>query len=212
MTRIGILGSGDVAKTLAAGLRTHGYDVRMATRTGGRLDAFSAESGIPHGSLEDVAAWAEGLVLAVAGRGAKETLREAGAGNIAGKWVMDVTNPIEVSPPEDGVLRFFTGPNASLMEELQDAFPGAHFVKAFNSVGHARMVNPSYAGGPPTMFYCGNSASAKHAVATIISQFGWEGWDMGTATAARAIEPLCMLWCIPGFREHSWTHAFRLLR
>lgn len=212
MTRIGILGSGEVGKTLADGLKTHGYDVRIASRTGGKLDSFSAASGIEHGSLEQVAAWAEGLVLAVAGRGAKEALNDAGANNIAGKWVMDVTNPIEVSPPEDGVLRFFTGPNESLMEQLQEAFPDARFVKAFNSVGHAKMVNPSYAGGPPTMFFCGNDSHAKQAVAGIISQLGWEGWDMGTAKAARAIEPLCMLWCIPGFREHSWTHAFKMLR
>jgi len=212
MTRIGILGSGEVGKTLAKGLKSHGYDVRIATRTGGKLDSFSAESGIPFGSLEHVAAWAEGIVLAVAGRGAKEALHEAGAANFAGKCVMDVTNPIEVSPPEDGVLRFFTGPNDSLMEQLQKEFPDAHFVKAFNSVGNARMVNPSYAGGPPTMFYCGNDPQAKQVVAGIISALGWEGWDMGTAKAARAIEPLCMLWCIPGFREHSWTHAFKILK
>lgn len=212
MTRIGILGSGDVGKTLAKGLKAHGYTVRIGSRTGGKLDAFTVETGIANDDFAGVAAWAEGLVLAVAGRAAAEALDGAGRANLTGKWIMDVTNPIEVSPPEDGVLRFFTGPNDSLMEQLQAAFPDAHFVKAFSSVGNAKMVNPNYAGGPPTMFYCGNDASAKQSVAKIITEFGWEPWDMGTAKAARAIEPLCMLWCIPGFREHSWTHAFKMLR
>jgi predicted dinucleotide-binding enzyme len=86
-------------------------------------------------------------------------------------------------------------------------------VKAFNSVGTALMVNPSFQDGKPTMFYCGNDEGAKKVVATIIEQFGWEGADMGTAKAARAIEPLCQLWCIPGFRENAGgNHAFRLMR
>jgi predicted dinucleotide-binding enzyme len=84
-------------------------------------------------------------------------------------------------------------------------------VKAFNSVGNARMVNPVYERGRPTMFYCGNDADAKGSVARILEQFGWEAADMGTVVAARAIEPLCQLWCIPGFRQNQWTHAFALL-
>ena len=136
----------------------------------------------------------------------------AGAAGLRGKLVLDTTNPIAEEPPVDGVLRFFTGPNDSLMERLQAAFPEARFVKAFNSVGNALMVNPSFPGGKPTMFYCGNDAPAKEVVARIIEQFGWEGADMGTAVAARALEPLCQLWCIPGLRENRWTHAFRLLR
>ena len=95
-----------------------------------------------------------------------------------------------------------------MLERLQGAFPDTRLVKAFNSVGSARMVNPTYAKGRPTMFYCGNDAQAKAAVAKILEQFGWEPADMGTAVAARAIEPLCQLWCIPGFRQNHWTHAF----
>jgi hypothetical protein len=136
----------------------------------------------------------------------------AGAAALTGKLVIDTTNPISLEPPVDGVLRFFTGPNDSLMERLQAAFPEARFVKAFNSVGNAFMVNPSFPGGTPTMFYCGNHAGAKAEVARLIERFGWEAADMGTAVAARAIEPLCQLWCIPGLRENRWTHAFRLLR
>jgi predicted dinucleotide-binding enzyme len=139
-------------------------------------------------------------------------LSQAGATNLSEKLVIDVTNPLADEPPDDGVLRVFTGPNESLMERLQAAFPDAKFVKAFNSVGNALMVNPSLPGGTPTMFYCGNDAAAKQVVVRIIEQFGWEPFDMGTAKAARAIEPLCQLWCIPGLRGGGWQHAFKLLQ
>ncbi len=97
------------------------------------------------------------------------------------------------------------------MERLQREFEGARFVKAFNSVGSGCMVNPQFKGGTPTMFICGNDDRAKKAVAGILAQFGWETADMGKAEAARAIEPLCMLWCIPGFLRNEWVHAFKLL-
>jgi len=213
MTRIGVIGSGAVGQTLAGGLKKHGYDVRIASRTPGKLAEFAAKSGIQAGTPDDVAAWAEAAVLAVKGHAAEQAVREADAANLRQKLVIDTTNPIADAPPEDGVVRVFTSPNDSLMERLQTAFPDIHFVKAFNSVGSALMVNPSFPGGArPTMFYCGNDSGAKAIVATIIDQFGWDGADMGTVKAARAIEPLCQLWCIPGFRENAWTsHAFHLM-
>jgi hypothetical protein len=213
MTRIGIIGSAVVGQTLARGLKRHGYDVRIASRTPAKLKEFSSSTGIATGTPAEVAAWAESIVLAVKGSVAEDALREAGAANLSGKLVIDTTNPIASEPPEDGVIRFFTSPNDSLLERLQKAVPAAKFVKAFNSVGSALMVNPSFPGGKPTMFYCGNDAGAKADVAKIIEQFGWDGADMGTAKAARAIEPLCQLWCIPGFRENAWTnHAFQLMK
>jgi hypothetical protein len=200
-----------VGQTLARGLASHGHEVRIGSRSPDKLAGYSRETGISAGTFADVASWAEHVVLAVAGTVAEEVLSAAGAANLAGKVVIDVTNPIAKEPPEDGVIRFFTGPNDSLMERLQAAFPAARLVKAFNSVGNAVMVNPRLAGGPPTMFYCGNDEAAKTVVREILVRFGWEPADMGTAKAARAIEPLCQLWCIPGFREHRWTHAFKLL-
>jgi predicted dinucleotide-binding enzyme len=98
------------------------------------------------------------------------------------------------------------------MEDLQDKVPSAHFVKAFNSVGNRAMVNPTFAGGKPSMFIAGNNDDAKKKVAEILDQFGWEVEDMGKAEAARAIEPLCILWCIPGFLRNEWSHAFKVLR
>jgi predicted dinucleotide-binding enzyme len=98
------------------------------------------------------------------------------------------------------------------MEQLQREFKNAHFVKAFNSVGNSCMANPQFKGGKPTMFICGNDDAAKKTVTQILDQFGWETADMGPAIAARAIEPLCMLWCIPGFVSNDWVHAFKLLK
>ena len=127
--------------------------------------------------------------------------------------MIDACNPIGGGPPVNGVLSFFTTYKESLMERLQKAYPEAHFVKAFNSVGNAQMVNPHFAGGRPTMFICGNDTNAKKTVAGICDQFGWDAEDMGAIEAARAIEPLCMLWCIPGVGKGDWSpHAFKLLR
>ena len=211
MSRVGVLGSAVVGQTLARGFQKHGHHVRIGSRTPAKLAEFGAESGVPAGSVTEVAAWAEVIVLAVHGSAAQDALRAAGEKNLDGKIVIDTTNPISDAPPVDGVLPFFTGPNNSLMEQLQGAFPRARFVKAFNSVGSARMVNPVFERGRPTMFFCGNDADAKAAVAGMLAQFGWEPADMGTAVAARAIEPLCQLWCIPGFRENRWNHAFAVL-
>jgi 8-hydroxy-5-deazaflavin:NADPH oxidoreductase len=212
--RIGIIGSAVVGQTLASGLKHHGYDVRIGSRSPQKLADFSAKSGIQSGSVADVAAWGEAIVLAVKGSAAEAAVREAGATNLAGKAVLDTTNPIAEAPPEDGVLKFFTSPNDSLMERLQAMAPDAKFVKAFNSVGSGLMINPAFPGGAkPTMFYCGNDEGAKKTVARIIEQLGWEPADMGSAKAARAIEPLCQLWCIPGFRSNQWSsHAFHVLR
>jgi predicted dinucleotide-binding enzyme len=211
MKNIGILGSAIVGQTLAQGFKSHQYEVRIGSRTPAKLSEFSARSGIAAGTLSEVAAWAEGIVLAVKGFVAREALTQAGKANLAGKIVIDTTNPISDAPPVDGVIQFFTGPNSSLLEQLQAAFPEARLVKAFNSVGYARMVNPVFTSGRPTMFYCGNDPKAREEVGRILEQFGWDAADMGTAAAARAIEPLCQLWCIPGFRQNHWTHAFRLL-
>jgi 8-hydroxy-5-deazaflavin:NADPH oxidoreductase len=211
MEKIGVIGSAVVGQTLAKGFRQHGHDVRIASRTPEKLSEFSSSSGIQAGTLADVAAWADVIVLAVHGGSAEEALRLAGAANIRGKVVIDSTNPIADAPPIDGVIQYFTGPNSSLLEQLQRAFPDARLVKAFNSVGAARMVNPKFGAGKPTMFYCGNDAGAKAVVAKVIDAFGWEGADMGSAVAARAIEPLAQLWCIPGFKQNHWTHAFKLV-
>jgi predicted dinucleotide-binding enzyme len=98
------------------------------------------------------------------------------------------------------------------MERLQKIAPTANFVKSFSCVGNALMVNPQFPGGKPSMFICGNDEQAKATVCEILNQFGWDTEDMGKVEAARAIEPLCMLWCIPGFLRNDWNHAFKMLK
>ena len=210
--KIGIIGSGVVAQTLAAGFLKHGHAVTLGTRDASKLAAFAAKTpGVRVASGAEAAAFGDVAVLAVKGGAALQAARDAGAG-LDGKPVLDTTNPIADAGPVDGVLPYFTGPNESLMEQLQQAHPKAHFVKAFNSVGAGRMIDPDFAAGQPTMFIAGNDADAKSAAAKLLAQVGWDVADMGNAAAARAIEPLAMLWCIPGFRENSWMHAFKLLR
>lgn len=210
--RIGILGSGDVGRALANGFQQHGYEIRIGTRSPEKHSGSEADPAGRIVGFADAAAFGEILVLAVRGTAARSALDMASAENLRGKIVIDATNPIGDTPPENGVLRFFTTLDSSLMEELQAAYPKARFVKAFNSVGNALMVNPDFGGVTPTMFICGDDADAKQVVSEILARFGFEAEDMGGALSARAIEPLCILWCIPGFLRGQWTHAFKLLK
>lgn len=171
----------------------------MGTRAPAKLADWAKQHPTARiGRFADAAKFAELGVLAVKGTAAADALRATGAANLAGKPVIDTTNPIADAPPVNGVLKFFSSLDESLMERLQREFQNVRFVKAFNSVGNALMVNPQLTGDMPTMFICGNDEVAKQTVSAVLDQFGWETADMGTAQAARAIEPLCMLWCIPG--------------
>jgi predicted dinucleotide-binding enzyme len=211
--KVGILGSGDVGKALAAGFLKHGHNVAIGTREPAKLADWASQHRTARiASFPDAAKFGELIVLAVKGTVALDALRAAGASNLAGKPVIDATNPIADEPPVNGVLKFFTNLDESLMERLQRAFVDVRFVKAFNSVGHRLMDNPHFKEGKPTMFICGNDEAAKQSVRGILDQFGWETADMGKAEAARAIEPLCMLWLIPGFLRNEWSHAFKLLK
>lgn len=211
--KIGILGSGQVAQRLASGFLKHGYDVFIGTRDVTQLSEWKskASGNASVGSSEDAAKFGDILVLAVKGIAAESLVRDL-ANHIAGKTVIDTTNPIAQLPPDNGVIKYFTDLNHSLMERLQEAAPKANFVKSFSSVGNAYMVNPDLPGGKPTMFICGNSETAKNEVKDILDKFGWEIADMGKAEGARAIEPLCILWCIPGLLHNEWGHAFKLLK
>jgi 8-hydroxy-5-deazaflavin:NADPH oxidoreductase len=211
--RVGILGSGDVGKALAAGFSRSGHDVTMGTRDPSKLAAFASQhKSVKVGSFADAAKFGELLVLAVKGAAAADVLRDADEDQIEGKVIIDTTNPIEDAAPKNGVLNYFTDDDQSLMERLQREFSGARFVKAFSCVGSELMVNPKLAGGPPTMFICGDDADAKTMVSKILVEFGWDVEDMGSVVSARAIEPLAVLWCIPGFLRNDWRHAFKMLR
>ncbi len=214
MTKIAVLGSGVVGQVLADGFLTHGYEVMRGTRDPKKLADWKEGAGgkASVGTFSQAARHGDIVVLAVKGTAAAAAVEQAGPANLADKTVIDATNPIADEPPEHGVLKFFTNLNDSLMERLQKRAPAAHFVKAFSCTGNANMVNPDFGGAKPTMFICGNDANAKGQVKEILAKFGWDVADMGAVEAARAIEPLCMLWCIPGLTENTWSHAFRLLR
>jgi predicted dinucleotide-binding enzyme len=212
--RIGILGSGAVGETLANGFLKHGHEVMRGSRDPNKLEAWKQGAGAK-ASVGDFAATArfgELVILAVKGSAAEAAVKAAGPDNLAGKPVLDTTNPIADAPPQNGVLAFFTDLNESLMEKLQKLAPSARFVKAFSCVGNALMIDPKLPGGPPTMFICGNDKSAKATTTQLLGEVGWETLDLGAIEAARAIEPLCILWCIPGFLSNDWMHALKMLR
>ena len=213
MKTVAILGSGLVGQTLAGGFAKHGFRVVIGTgHPEKKIDwKDTALRNVKVTTYAGAAEAAEPVVVAVKGTVAEGVVHGV-ASQIAGKIVMDASNPIADAPPENGVLRFFTTLDKSLMERLQKLAPAAQFVKVFNSVGAAFMVNPDFGGIRPTMFICGDHAPSKKEVTAILEQLGWEAEDMGGAQGARAIEPLCMLWCIPGLLRNQWSHAFKLLK
>lgn len=213
--KIGIIGSGIVGRVLATAFLKEGNEVMLGTRNIAKEEVVTWKNANPTGHtgvFKEAAIFGELIVLAAGGTVIEEAINLAGKANFTGKTVIDATNPIAPLPPEKGVIQFFTSPNQSLMEQIQALIPGADIVKAFNSVGSAQMYKPDFNNILPTMFICGNSETAKKTVSVILTNFGWETEDMGYAEAARAIEPLSMLWCIPGILYNRWTHAFKLLR
>lgn len=214
MSKVAVLGSGQVGETLSNGFLKHGHEVMRGSRDPKKLAEWKEKAGgkASIGTFAESAKWGEIIVLAVKGTAAEEVLDHAGGeSSLAGKAVLDTTNPIGDQKPVNGVISYFTNANESLMERLQKKVPSAHFVKVFSSVGNALMVNPALE-TKPTMFICGNDDGAKAQTKSILDQFGWETEDCGKVEAARAIEPLCILWCIPGFLNNEWQHAFKLLR
>jgi 8-hydroxy-5-deazaflavin:NADPH oxidoreductase len=213
MMKVAVLGSGQVGNALSNGFLAHGYSVMRATREPDKLTAWKAAAtgDASVGAYAQAAAWADIVVLAVKGLVAEEVLEQCGPANLANKTIIDTTNPIGSEPPDHGVIRYFTNANESLMERLQKKVPAARFVKAFNSIGNTLMVNPKLE-STPTMFICGNDAGAKQQTIEILTKFGWETCDLGGVEAARPIESLCILWCIPGFLRNEWMHAFKLVK
>ncbi|EQA55789.1 NADP oxidoreductase coenzyme F420-dependent [Leptospira kmetyi serovar Malaysia str. Bejo-Iso9] len=208
------MGSGVVGQTLANGFLKYGAEVKIGTRDPSKLKDWLSKAGASAsvGTFAEAASFGEILVLCSKGNIASEVLKLAGIDSLNGKTIIDTTNPISEEAPVNGVLKFFTSYNESLMEQLQKQAPKAHFVKCFSSVGSTLMVDPKLKDGKPSMFICGNEDSSKKIVSDILNTFGWDTEDMGKVEAARAIEPLCILWCIPGFLSQSWTHAFKLLK
>jgi predicted dinucleotide-binding enzyme len=213
MVKIGILGSGDVGKVLAKGFLKNGYQVAIGSDHPEKLAEFKRENPeMETATFEQAAQSGDIVVVCVKGTVAEKIVEKVKR-HITGKTVIDTTNPIADAPPQNAVLKYFISLEESLMERLQTIAPDAQFVKAFNSIGSALMVNPEFGDDTkPTMFICGNNDDAKKKVHEILEKFGFEVEDMGKVESARAIEPLCILWCIPGFLRNEWSHAFKLLK
>jgi predicted dinucleotide-binding enzyme len=212
--KIGILGSGDVGQSLGTGFAGLGHDVKMGSRDprGEKVKAWASAAGqhASTGTFAEAAAFAEVAVLATLWSGTENALRLADPKNLAGKIVIDATNPLRF--PEGRPPELVLGHTDSGGEQVQRWLPGAKVVKAFNIVGHDDMVHPNFSCGPPDMFFCGNDADAKKAVAGILKAFGWPSIDIGGIEGARLLEPLCILWVLYGFKTETWNHAFKLLR
>jgi predicted dinucleotide-binding enzyme len=198
--QIGVLGSGAVGRALARGYAAHGHRVRLGTR---KPDVDGLSTAPP----AEVARDAELVVLAVQGVVAAELVASL-AGELAGKVLIDATNPLDPSAPAP---RLFVGHTDSLGERVQRAAPAARVVKAYNVVGNALMVDPDLPGGPPTMFIAGDDEAAKRTVAGLLAGTGWEVADLGGIEASRYLEPMCLAWVAYGARTGTWTHAFKLL-
>ena len=213
--KIGILGSGEVGQMLASAFLNEGHEAMLGTRNTSKDEVVKWNNKNVKGQVgtfADTGKFGELLILASKGKIIQEVIKQTGTANFRNKVVIDVTNPIADAPPQNGVLKFFTNLDESLMERIQKQIPDAKVVKAFNSIGSPFMYKPKFPDGTPTMFICGNDDPAKKTVTDILTKFGWETVDMGKVESARAIEPLCMLWCIPGLLRNEWTHAFKLLK
>ncbi|MFN8177501.1 MAG: NAD(P)-binding domain-containing protein [bacterium] len=210
--KVGVLGSGDVGRVLGAGFVSFGHDVKLGSRDPHqeKLKAWAKAAGAKAstGTFAEAAAFGDVLVLATAWSGTESALKLADAKNFAGKVVLDATNPLDMSTMPPGLA---VGPKDSAGERVQRWLPGARVVKAFNSVGNAHMVRPSFPGGPPDMPICGNDAKAKETATKICRDFGWNVIDLGGIESSRYLEPLAMVWILHYFATKSPNHAFKLL-
>ena len=194
--KIGILGTGEVGKTLANGFTKHGHDVKTGNR----------DSKTPYA---DAAKFGEVVLLCTKWDGTENAIKLADPRNLAGKVVIDVTNPLKFVPNAPPGLAL--GFNDSGGEQVQRWLPHARVVKAFNIVGNSLMVDPKIPGGPPDMFIAGNDAAAKQTVTQICKEFGWPTIDIGGIEGSRLLEPLAMLWVVVGFKLNRWDQAWKLL-
>jgi predicted dinucleotide-binding enzyme len=212
--KVGILGTGDVGKALGRGFIALGHDVKMGSREANNPKAaqWVKEAGAKAsaGSFAEAARFGDLVVLATLGTATEEAIRAAQPESFKGKLVWDATNPLDFSkgmPP-----RLVGGLGDSAGERHQKLLPSAHVVKVFNTVGNALMFKPELAGGPPTMFLCGDNDGAKRRTADLCRDFGWETLDVGGIDAAHYLEAMCLVWVLTAARTNQWMQAFKMLR
>ena len=212
--RVGVLGTGEVGRRLAAGFRERGHAVMIGSRDPDKSELrdwlSGGGAGIEAGTFAAAAAAGELLVLAVLGDAAEQVIADAGPENFAGKVVIDAMNPLDFSsgfPPKLSI----SGED-SLGERVQRALPEAKVVKAFNIIGSPYFVDPSFSVGQPTMLIAGDDADAKRAVTDLLADFGWsDAVDIGGIEGSRELEALCIAWVKIGGVRGAWDHGFTLL-
>ena len=213
--KIGILGSGDVGRTLGLGFAERGHDVMIGSRTpeSKGFSGWRKKAG-RHGrtgTFAEAAAHGEVVVLAVHGAAVEDVLRAAGPENFKGKVVVDATNPLDFS--NDGGPGLFVGLTDSLGERTQRALPHAKVVKAFNTVPSTLMVDPKLSDGRAEMLICGDDAAAKRRVTKILKDFGWSGAiDVGGIESARWLEAHVPLWVRTCNAIGTWNQVFQVVR
>lgn len=213
-SRVGVLGTGEVGRRLAAGFRSRGHDVMIGSRDPDKVELrewLSGDgAGVEAGTFAQTAAHGELLVLALLGNAAEEAIGGAGAENFSGKVVIDAMNPLDFSggfPPKLSI----TGDD-SLGERIQRSLPDAKVVKAFNTIGSPYFVDPSFSEGEPTMLIAGNDADAKRTVSDALADLGWSDViDIGDIQGSRELEAICIAWVRIGGARGSWDHGFKLL-
>jgi predicted dinucleotide-binding enzyme len=212
--RVGILGSGNVGKALGLGFVREGHEVQLGTRSPAAppLREWLAQAGprASTGTFAEAARFAELAVLATRWEGTENAIRLAGPEHLAGKVVIDVTNPLRFAPDAPPTLAVGFGDSGA--EQVQRWLPGARVVKAFNAVNYAHMYKPDFPGGPPDMFICGDDLAAKRQVSDICRAFGWPVTDIGGLEGARLLEPLAMLYVRIAIQAGRWDAAWKLLR
>jgi predicted dinucleotide-binding enzyme len=213
-SRVGVLGSGEVGRRLAAGFHSRGHDVMIGSRDPGKPELrewLSGDgAGMEAGTFAQAAEHGELLVLAVLGNAAQEAIADAGTDNFSSKVVIDAMNPLDFSggfPPKLSI----TGED-SLGERVQRALPDAKVVKAFNTIGNPYFVDPNFSDGEPTMMIAGDDESAKRTVGDVLADFGWSDTvDIGGIEGSRELEAICIAWVKIGGARGSWDHGFKLL-
>lgn len=213
-SRVGVLGSGEVGRRLAAGFRSRGHEVMIGSRDPGKSELREWLSGdgaaIDAGTFEQAATQGELLVLAVFGDAAEHAIAEAGPGNFSDKVVIDAMNPLDFSAGFPPTLSI-TGKD-SLGERIQRALPDAKVVKAFNTIGNPYFVDPSFSDGQPTMLIAGDDEGSKRTVTDVLSDFGWaDVIDLGGIDSSRELEAICIAWVKIGGIRGAWDHGFKLL-
>lgn len=200
--RIGILGTGVVARTLAGALTGLGHDLVLGTRdpaaTRDRDDDTGAwlreHPGVGLDTFAAAAAHGEVVVNATSGEASLQVVRSAGTDALAGKPLLDVANPLDFSggfPPSLSVCN-----TDSLAEQIQRTAPDALVVKTLNTMTSGVMVEPASVGdGDTTVFVAGNDDAAKAVAAGLLRELGWRDIvDLGDLTGARGLEMWLPLW------------------